>query len=75
MSNLLGNQKNINFKQDLQITAKGTVGDKLTIDADWNTQRTFDFENQLRIKYTGYKDEVIQKIEGGNVSLETGSKF
>ncbi|MCX7834151.1 MAG: cell surface protein SprA [Ignavibacteria bacterium] len=75
LSNLLGNQKNINFKQDLQITAKGTVGDKLTIDADWNTQRTFDFENQLRIRYTGYKDEVIQKIEGGNVSLETGSSL
>ncbi len=68
-------QNNINFKQDLQITAKGSVGDKLTIDADWNTQRTFEFENQLRIKYTGYADEVIQKIEAGNVSLDTKSSL
>lgn len=75
LSNLLGDQKNINFKQDLQITAKGTVGDKLTIDADWNTQRTFEFENQLKIKYTGYPDEVISKIEAGNVSLDTKSSL
>jgi len=75
LSNLTGNQNNINFKQDLQITAKGTVGDKLTIDADWNTQRTFEFENQLKIKYTGYPDEVISKIEAGNVSLDTKSSL
>ncbi|CAN5652798.1 cell surface protein SprA [soil metagenome] len=68
-------QKNINFKQDVQVTAKGKVGDKLTIDADYNTQRTFDFENQLKLKYEGYADEVIQKIEAGNVSLETKSSL
>ncbi|MBK8983372.1 MAG: cell surface protein SprA [Ignavibacteria bacterium] len=63
----------INFKQEVQLTAKGKVGDKLSIDADYNTQRLFDFENQLRLKYEGYADEVIKKIEGGNVSLETRS--
>ena len=68
-------QKNINFKQDVQVTARGKVGDKLTIDADYNTQRTFDFENQLKLKYEGYADEVIQKIEAGNVSLETNSSL
>ncbi|MCB0725433.1 MAG: cell surface protein SprA [Ignavibacteriae bacterium] len=66
-------QNNINFKQQVYVTAKGTVGDKLTIDADWNTERVFDFENQLKIKYEGYPDEVIKKIEAGNVSLETNS--
>jgi len=64
-------QNNINFKQDVQVTARGRVGDKLSIDADWNTTRTFDFENQLKLKYEGYADEVIQKIEAGNVSLDT----
>ena len=69
-----GNSNNsINFKQEVQLTAKGRVGDKLTIDADYNTQRLFDFENQLKLRYDGYADEVIKKIEGGNVSLETRS--
>ncbi len=70
---LSNNQNNINFKQEVQVTAKGSIGDKLTIDADWNTQRVFDFENQLKLRYTGYADEVIQKIEAGNVSLDTKS--
>lgn len=68
-------QNNINFKQEVQVTTKGKIGDKLTIDADWNSQRTFEFENQLKLKYTGYPDEVIQKIEAGNVSLETKSNL
>ncbi|MEO8514304.1 MAG: cell surface protein SprA [Ignavibacteria bacterium] len=69
------NQNNINFKQEVQVTTKGTVGDKLTVDADWNSQRTFEFENQLKLKYTGYPDEVIQSIEAGNVSLITRSNL
>jgi len=68
-------QNNINFKQEVQVTTKGSIGDKLTIDADWNSQRTFDYENQLKLKYTGYPDEVIQSLEAGNVSLETKSNL
>lgn len=68
-------QNNINFKQEVQVTTKGTIGDKLTIDADWNSQRVFEYENQLKIKYQGYADEVVQRIEAGNVSLETKSNL
>lgn len=75
VSALTSSQNNINFKQQVYVTAKGTVGDKLTIDADWNTERVFDFENQLKILYEGYPDEVIRKIEAGNVSLETNSSL
>ncbi len=68
----LGNSRNEpDFKQQVQINVNGTIGDKLNISADWNTERTFEYENQLKIKYTGYEDEIIQSIEGGNVSLET----
>ena len=68
----LGNTKNEpDFKQQIQINLNGTIGDKLTLGADWNTERQFQYENQLKIKYTGYEDEIIQSIEAGNVSLET----
>jgi hypothetical protein len=68
----LGNTRNEpDFKQTVQINVNGTIGDKLNITADWNTQRTFEYENQLKIKYTGYEDEIIQSIEAGNVSLQT----
>ncbi len=72
----LGSERNEpDFSQDVQINVSGTVGDKLNILADWNTQRTFEYENQLKIKYTGYDDEIIQSIEAGNVSLSTNSSF
>jgi cell surface protein SprA len=61
------------FNQDVQVNVNGTVGDKLNILADWNTQRTFEYENQLKIKYTGYDDEIVQSVEAGNVSLQTPS--
>jgi cell surface protein SprA len=63
------------FKQDVQINVSGLVGDKLNIHADWNTQRTFEYENQLKIRYEGYEDEIIQSVEAGNVSLQTPTQF
>lgn len=70
----LGNTRNEpDFSQQVQINVSGTIGDKLNISADWNTERTFEYENQLKIKYTGYDDEIIQSIEAGNVSLQTSS--
>lgn len=71
-----GNTRNEpDFAQEVQINVSGTIGDKLNILADWNTQRTFEYENQLRIKYTGYEDEIVQSVEAGNVSLSTSSSF
>lgn len=63
------------FKQDVQINVDGLVGDKLNINADWDTQRSFEYENQLSIRYDGYEDEIIQSIEAGNVSLQTPTQF
>ncbi|MBI2417698.1 MAG: cell surface protein SprA [Ignavibacteriales bacterium] len=68
----LGNTRNEpDFRQQVQVNVSGTIGDKLQIDADWNTERTFEYENQLKIKYTGYEDEIVQSVEAGNVSLQT----
>jgi len=63
------------FKQEIQVNVKGEIGDKLKIDADWNTQRTFEYENQLKVRYQGYEDEIVQSVEAGNVSLPTNSSF
>ncbi len=76
VNNPLGQSRNEpDFNQNVQVNVKGEIGDKLKIDADWNTQRTFEFENQLRVRYTGYEDDVVQSVEAGNVSLPTNSSF
>ena len=72
------NQRRItvfDFRQNIQLNVIGNIGDKLKIQTNYNTQATFDFENQMKLEYTGYEDEIIQKIELGNVSLPLQSSL
>ncbi|MCA1763443.1 MAG: cell surface protein SprA [Flavobacteriales bacterium] len=66
------NQRSIttfNFDQRIQLNVVGNIGEKLKLTTNYNTEATFDFENQTKIEYTGTEDEIIQKIEAGNVSM------
>lgn len=63
------------FNQNLQLNIQGTIGDKLTIATDWDTERQFDFDNRLKIEYQGYEDEIIKQVQLGNVSMETGNSL
>jgi len=63
------------FKQNLRLGITGTIGDKLKINVDWDTESQFDYQNQVKLEYTGYQDEIIQKVEAGNVFLETPSQL
>lgn len=60
---------NFDFNQKIQLNVIGKIGDKLKLTTSYNTEATFDFENQMKLEYTGYEDEIIKKIEAGNVNL------
>ncbi|MBG65192.1 MAG: cell surface protein SprA [Flavobacteriales bacterium] len=57
------------FQEKIQMNVIGKIGDKLKLTTNFNTESTFDFENQMKLEYTGNEDEIIKKIEVGNVSL------
>lgn len=61
------------FNQNLQLNIKGTIGDKLSIRTNWDTEAAFDFQNKVNIVYDGYDNEILQRLELGNVSVETGN--
>lgn len=63
------------FDQSLQLNIQGTVGDKLTIQTDWDTERAFDYQNRLNIIYEGYENEIIQQVQMGNVTMQTGNSL
>lgn len=63
------------FQQNIQINLIGNIGDKLKVTTNYNTQATFDFENQVKLDYTGYEDEILQDIELGNVSMPLNSSL
>ncbi len=60
---------NFDFREKIQMGVSGEIGTKLKVGINYNTEATFDFENQTKIAYTGEEDEIIQSIEAGNVSL------
>jgi cell surface protein SprA len=60
---------NFNFDQKIQMNVVGNIGDKLKISTNYNTDAQFQFDNQIKIDYTGHPDEIIQKIELGTVSM------
>ncbi len=61
------------FRQKIQLNVSGSVGDKMKINMNYDTEATFDFENQMKLDYSGKDDDIIKKIELGNVSLPLNS--
>nr|MBS0038032.1 cell surface protein SprA [Saprospiraceae bacterium] len=60
------------FNMDIQMNVTGQIGEKLSLSTNYNTRPTFDFENQLNIKFDSEAfsdDDIIKNIEAGNVSL------
>ncbi|HXB93103.1 MAG TPA: cell surface protein SprA, partial [Puia sp.] len=61
------------FNMNANLNVVGNIGDKLKLPITYNTLANFDLENQLKLDYTGGPDEIIKKIEAGNVSFSTPS--
>ncbi|MBT8399976.1 MAG: hypothetical protein KJO98_05830, partial [Rhodothermia bacterium] len=40
------------FKQDLRLGITGSIGDKMRVDVNYDTNNQFDFQNQLKLQYT-----------------------
>ena len=60
---------NLDFDMNINLNVIGKIGDKLKLQTAYNTQATFNFENQVKLEHTGNEDEIIQKLEAGNVSM------
>lgn len=59
----------LDMKQDLNVTLTGTVGEKLHIDVAQNSNAPTALDNSIKLRYQGYDDEIIQKVDLGNTSL------
>jgi cell surface protein SprA len=57
------------FNQKIQMNVTGKIGDRMEMRVNYNTEATFDYENKMNLGYTGDEDQIVKKIEAGNVSL------
>ena len=57
------------FEEKIQMNVTGTIGDKVRLGVNYDTEATFEFDNKTKLEYAGKEDEIIKKIEGGDVTL------
>ncbi len=61
------------FDQRISLSLLGKVGTRLQVNANYDTQSTFDFQNLIKLEYNptlgGGEDSILQKLEVGNVSM------
>nr|WP_292961439.1 MULTISPECIES: cell surface protein SprA [unclassified Allomuricauda] len=71
------NRTNLSFDFDQRISLSllGKVGERLQVTANYDTEATFDFQNLVKLDYTPTEDDILQKIEIGNVSMPLNSSL
>ena len=57
------------FNQKINVSLDGEIGDRMKMRFNYNTDATFDFENKIKLNYSGGEDEIVRNVEAGNVSM------
>ncbi|RZS98862.1 cell surface protein SprA [Aquimarina brevivitae] len=63
------------FDQRISLSLLGKIGKRLQINANYDTESTFDFQNQIKLEYTPTEDDIIRSIEVGNVNMPLNSSL
>ncbi len=64
-----------NFDMDIRMNVQGKIGELLKVNLNYNSKASFDFENQLKLNYSGDEDAIIQSLEAGNISFPLSSSL
>ena len=57
------------FDQRISVGLQGKVGTRLNVNINYDTQSTFAFQNLIKLEYGSTEDDILQKLEVGNVSF------
>lgn len=57
------------FDQQISLNVTGKVGEKLKVTTNFDNNNSFDFQNNMKVEFTGFKEDMLKKLEIGNVSL------
>ncbi|HKG94934.1 MAG TPA: cell surface protein SprA, partial [Gemmatimonadaceae bacterium] len=57
------------FDFQFNVRTGGVVADRVHVNVDYDSQREFDTSNNINVYYEGKTDELLQRLEVGNVSF------
>ena len=64
------------FDEKINLSMRGSVGDKMNMDFNYDTESTFRYDaKKINLKYEGKEDEIIKLLEAGNVEFPTNSSL
>ena len=64
------------FDEQINLNINATVGDKINMNLNYNTEATFDIDaKMIKLRYEGKEDEIIRLLEAGNISFPTNSSL
>ena len=63
----------LDIEQTQRFNIEGTIGDRVSIKAHQDSEADFSFENDLNISYQGKKNDILKKVEAGNIGLQLPS--
>ena len=61
------------FDANTNFSMNANIGDKLKFPINLNSLSNLGFDNQIKLNYTGKKDEVVKFIEAGNINYVSRS--
>lgn len=64
-----GSSTTFKMQQTQRFSVTGKIGEKVTVNVDQDSERAFDFDNNVRLVYEGFEDEILRRFEAGNISL------
>ena len=70
-----GFRPTFDFDQRISLSLLGKVGTRLQVTANYDNQATFGFQELIKLEYTPTEDDIIKKIEFGNVSMPLNSSL
>ncbi|UCH62375.1 MAG: cell surface protein SprA [Fidelibacterota bacterium] len=66
----------IDVEQKQRFDIEGTIGDRVSVLVHQDSENDFEWENNMKIAYNGEEDEILQRIDAGNISLSLpGTQF
>jgi len=69
-SNCFGSFAPPDFNFQFNVRTGGVVADRVNVNVDFDSQREFDASNNISVFYQGKTDEVLQRLEVGNVTFQ-----
>lgn len=68
-------QWGMDFTQNINLNLAGSIGERVRVNANFNSRAQFGFENQIRFDYVAKDDDILRRLEVGNVNMSLNSSL